>query len=512
MEYSSSKIARNTSYFTLALIIQKIISFVYFSYIAVKIGASSLGSYTFALFFTTIFAVLIDIGLSNVLVREVAKFREKSPLRREASQQYLSAVMSVKIPLAILVYAAAVITINFLDNPALVRQLVYLSGIIMVLDSFTLTFYSFLRGHQNLKFESIGTIIFQLIVFISGVAIVNLTKDLRILILAILVASFFNFCYSAILLKIKLGLKFIAQANKQAVKSILIFTIPFALAAIFTRVYGYLDTVLLNQLIDSTAVGYYSIPYKITFALQFIPMAFVASLYPAFSSAFAKATADKSDSLFYKQQLKSIFEKSLVYLGIIAVPVSLGVIALAKLLMIKVYTAEFAPSILPLQILIVSLVFLFLNFPLGSLLNACNRQTRNTVHIGAVMAINIILNIILIPRFSYIGAAMASSLSTFLMFCLQLYVAKQIVGFNNKFLIAKFAAILASGLIMYFGLVYLRPLVNFIVLIPLGAIIYAAVLYSLKGFNKDDLLTIKQSLKKTPVRRSSEQGERSVGG
>lgn len=479
MQYQQEKIARNTSYFTLALIIQKLISFIYFSYIAVKIGAHSLGSYTFALYFTTIFAVLIDIGLSNVLVREVAKFREKS-------QQYLSAVMSVKVPLAILVYLAAAVTINFLNNPAIVKQLVYLSGLIMVLDSFTLTFYSFLRGHQNLKFESIGTIIFQLIVFITGVIIVNLTKDLRILILAILLASFFNFSYSAILLKVKLGLKFIAKADKQIVKSILLFTVPFALAAIFTRVYGYIDTVLLNQLIGPAAVGYYSIPYKITFSFQFIPMALVASLYPAFSSYFVQS----------KELLEKTFAKALVFLGIIAVPISLGVIALARPLMIRVYTSEYEPSILPLQILIVTLFFLFLNFPLGSLLNACNRQTRNTIHIGIVMVVNIILNFLLIPRFSYIGAAVASSITTVLMFGLQMYVVRQIIPVNFKYLLARFGAIVISGLAMYFILVWLLHFLNFIVLVPIGAIIYLIVLYLLKGFTKEDLLIIKQSFKR----------------
>lgn len=479
MDYQAAKIAKNTSYFTSALIVQKLISFVYFSYIAVKIGAGSLGSYTFALYFTTIFAVLIDIGLANVLVREVAKFKEKS-------QEYLTAVMAVKAPLAMLVYGAVLLTINLLDNPLLVRQLVYLAGIIMVLDSFTLTFYAFLRGHQNLKFESIGTIIFQLIVFISGIIIVNLTSDLRVLIIAIMLASFFNFCYSGILLKVKLGLKFLGRVDKTIVKALLLFTVPFALAAIFTRVYGYLDTVLLNQMIDAKAVGYYSIPYKIAFSLQFIPMALVASLYPAFSSYFVKS----------KELLKSTFQKSLVFLGLIGVPISLGLTALARPLMLKVYTGEYEPSILPLQILLFSLIFLFLNFPLGSLLNACNRQSRNTIHIGIVMIFNLILNLILIPKFSYNGAAIASSISTALMFALQLRVARQIITLDAKYLLAKFGVILFSGVLMYFALAYLLNFFNFILLIPIGALIYLILVYLLKGLTKEDFFLVKASFKR----------------
>ncbi|HAH04479.1 MAG: Lipopolysaccharide O-side chain biosynthesis protein (O-antigen transpoter) [Parcubacteria group bacterium GW2011_GWA2_43_17] len=476
MAYNEEKIAQNTSYFTLALVIQKVISFVYFSYIAVQIGAAALGNYTFALFFTTIFSVMVDIGLANVLVREVSKFKEKS-------QHYLTAALAIKVPLALLTYAAVFLLINILDNPALVRQLVYLAGVIMVFDSFTLTFYAFLRARQNLKFESFGTIIFQIVVFVFGVIAVNLTHDLRILMLAILSASLFNFVYSGWLVKSKLKLRFFASPDKLLLKSLLVFTVPFALAAIFTRVYGYIDTVLLNQMIDETAVGFYSIPYKITFALQFIPMAFVASLYPAFSSYFLTAP----------ELLKKTFEKALVYLGIISVPLCLGVIALARPLMLKVYTSEYEPSILPLQILVVSLVFLFLNFPLGSLLNACNRQTRNTVHIGLVMSINIILNLLLIPRFSYIGAAVASSVSTVLMFLLQLYIAGKIVPLSGGFLMGKLWRVALAGAAMFFLIKFLIDFINFIYLIPLGGLVYFGVLYLMRGFDREDLRLIVRS-------------------
>jgi len=480
MAYEQEKITKNTSYFTLALIIQKLISFGYFSYIAVKIGPANLGYYTFALFFTTIVSVLIDFGLANVLVREVSKFKEKS-------QQYLSSALAIKIPLAIISYLLAVILINVLANPVLVRQLVYITGLIMVLDSLTLTFYAFLRGHQNLKYESLGTVIFQLIVLVSGVVIVNFTLDLRILMLAILVASLFNAIYSTWLIKVKLHLSFFKKVDKLIIKSLLLIAVPFALAAIFTKVYAYVDTVLLNQLVGNTAVGYYSIPYKITFSLQFIPMAFIASLYPAFASYFVSS----------REMLKTAFERSMVYLAIIGVPLTFGLVALARPVMLKVYTSQYEPSVLPLQILGASLAFLFLNFPLGALLNACSRQARNTVHVGLVMVINIILNLLLIPRFSYIGAAVASSVSTIIMFGLQFYVARQITPLAWKYLLIKFSAILAAGVLMYLSLIYLLTFVNFAILVPVGALIYFLLLYFFKGFTKLDLLALKRGLFKS---------------
>ena len=100
-----ANIAKNTSYFTLALILQKVISFTYFIIIARALGPEDLGKYYFAISFTTIFAIFIDLGLANVLTREVAKTEEKAA-------QFLNAVLAIKIPLAVISFGALIIMVN----------------------------------------------------------------------------------------------------------------------------------------------------------------------------------------------------------------------------------------------------------------------------------------------------------------------------------------------------------------------------------------------------------------
>ena len=52
---------------------------------------------------------------------------------------------------------------------------------------------------------------------------------------------------------------------------------PFALAAIFVKIYSTTDALLLEFYLGESAVGMYSIAYKLTYAFQFFPMAFVAA-------------------------------------------------------------------------------------------------------------------------------------------------------------------------------------------------------------------------------------------
>ena len=91
---TKASITKNAAFMTLASIGQKIISFVYFAIIARNIGEEGTGRYFFALAFTTVFVVFVDLGLTSVLVREAAKTREKI-------QSYFSTILSVKIILGI---------------------------------------------------------------------------------------------------------------------------------------------------------------------------------------------------------------------------------------------------------------------------------------------------------------------------------------------------------------------------------------------------------------------------
>ncbi|MCX6800130.1 MAG: oligosaccharide flippase family protein, partial [Candidatus Falkowbacteria bacterium] len=104
------QIAKNTSYFTLALILQKVLSFTYFAIIARALGPEDLGKYYFAISFTSIFAIFIDFGLSNTQTREIAKNNSKA-------QEITSLVLAIKIPLLIVIYSFVAILVNLMHYP-----------------------------------------------------------------------------------------------------------------------------------------------------------------------------------------------------------------------------------------------------------------------------------------------------------------------------------------------------------------------------------------------------------
>ena len=455
---------------TLASVGQKIVSFIYFTIIARFLGDTQLGIYTTALAFTVVFVVFVDLGLSNVLIREAAKYRDKI-------QSYLSTVLSVKIIFGLLSYITLVVVVNVFDYDPLIKKLVYISGITMLFDSFHLSLYGVLRVYKTLSFEAIGIVVSQVITLIIGGLALYLGWPMVWLILAFTIPSALNVLYVSLILFLRYGVKVIFSYDPVIFKSLIKIAAPFALAAIFARVYAYIDTLLLPKFISTEAAGWYAIAYKITFAFQFLPFALIAALYPRFSECF----------LYQKDKLKHLFERSFTYLFIVAIPISIGIAVLANDIVLEVYTETFLPSVLPLQILITGLTFSFISFLVGAFLNACDRQVTQTSIFGVVMVVNICCNIFLLPRYGVVGAASAALISDVLLVCFGWWFVPQVIVVSYRYIISVILRVGFSGVVMGLLVWYINQYVYFLVAIAFGVLIYPIMLFMTRSITISQL-------------------------
>lgn len=456
----SKKIAQNTAYMTAASVLQKAIAFLYFTLIARYIGAEGTGKYFFALSFTTVFVIFVDLGLTNVLIREAAKFKDKI-------QIYLSTVLSVKVVLGVLAYIAAVVAVNLMGYPESTRHLVYLSGVTMLFDSFHLSVYGVLRAIGDLKWEAISNVGSQALTLAMGSVFLYFDFPLIYLILAFTIPSALNALFGSSILYFKYKIKPKPEFYKNTFYTLGKIAIPFALAAVFARIYSYADTIILSKLASEEAVGWYSIPYKISNSFQFLPLALVAAIYPKFSQFY-----DEN-----KDKLANLFEKSLKYIFLLVFPIAVGIFVLGKDIILTIYTDEYLNSVLPLKILMGSLIFSFISFPIGSFLNACDKQKTQTAIVGVVMVVNIVLNFLLIPGYGVVGAAISALVGNFLLAAAGYVVVPKVTRISHKSIfLAKFK-ILFSSLVMGILVWYVNIHVHFVISIIAGAILYPTMLF-----------------------------------
>lgn len=387
-------VARNTAIMLIGSIGQKIVSLVYFSFLARWfLTKAELGDYASALAFSTIFVVFVDLGMNNILIRNAAQ-------DKESSSYLTSQILYIKIITGILAYGALMATGFLRGFDSYFLTLIAITGVAMLLDATHLTFYGYLRAQGKLQYEAWALAGSQLITMIVGTIGLLMGGKVAFLLCAFVVASTVNVIYSYTQAK-KHGLVLSwPDSMTRPGLAILKTAWPFSLALIFGRFYSYSDIILLKMLRGAEEVAIYSTPSKISFAFQFVPLAFMAALYPRLSELA------KDNYLEFKKALSL----SIKYLLLIAAPISAGTFILAKPIIIFTFSEKYLSSVVPMQILIISLIFAFISFPLGAALNASGHERRQTWLTAATLLVNVVANFIYIPLYGATGAAWAALL------------------------------------------------------------------------------------------------------
>jgi O-antigen/teichoic acid export membrane protein len=464
-----SQLARNTALLTAASIGQKAVAFLYFAAIAKTIGDSATGAYFLALGLTTTIGVLDDLGLTSVLIREVARTPEKAIV-------YTRNIMGLKMLTMPITVLCAFILPGLLGFDAQASTLAFIAVIVMLCDTVSLTFYGALRGLHVLKYESIGIFVGQTITTIIGVfVLLEGATDLRFLILALIAGSLWNACFAVYNVVKRLGIKALAPSYSLGLEP-LKMSFMFFLAAIFVKVYSYVDSFTLNMVMGQAAVGVYAVAYKLTYAFQFLPLAFVGALYPAMSAQAGDKVA-----------LKKTFLQAEWYVALLAAPVVFGIFAIAPELIHTFYGSDYAESPAVLQILIFVLIFVFLDFPMGSFMNATGNQRIKTGIMGVTMVINVVSNLLLIPVLGIPGAAVSALLCFAFMFTAGFFAVRHIAGVTTFDIILKVGGLFAAGAVMSAVVMILKPFMFWALTIPVGALVFFMVAFLTKAITVNHL-------------------------
>lgn len=452
----AKSIAQNAAWLMFATTAQKAISFVTFIVIARLVDVAVTGEFFFAVSITSIFVTIADLGLTPVLIREMAA-NEK---RGRAAFARAMIAKAFLLPLT----AGLAIGYAWLIN---VRGDVFMAVVIsalfvMAADATSVMWYGAIRGRRELRYEAAGMFLGQILTATIGISAAYLGFGVVGLVWGLAAASLWNVGWSVYQVW-RLGL-WPKGASQWSWLELARMAAPFAMAGIFVKIYSYVDSQVLNAVHGAVAVGQYAVAYKLTYALQFMPMVFVAALYPGLSHA---AEHDKG-------AIPGIMKGSQRLMLLAAVPMTALLSALSGRLIYLLYGAKYAGSIPTLLVLPWVLIPIFLDFPIGSLLNSTRRAHLKTAAMGIAMVINVILNFILVPPYGPVGAAWAGVVSFWALFFVGWWFARKDMAlswFGPLFLRALGAALVTWSAITYF----IPPMTNVFAFVFAVAVAIAAL-------------------------------------
>ena len=458
-------------------ILSYLLIFFYVLYVARYLGAEGFGILSLAISLTGIFGILVDMGLSTLMIREY--FRDKSK-----TNKFISNTALMKIILSFLMLGLLYLFVNISGYPELVKNMVFVVYLSVMINAFCLIFSAVMQAEEKMEYVSISTIL-NSVVMLSG-TLIGIYYSFNIIFFAGLyvISNSLNFIYLSSVYLLKFDVPKI-EVDLGFWKSTLKEAWPYGFTGLSGLLYTYVDSIMLS-LHASLVVGWCGAAYRLMMITLFIPNTVNIAIFPLMSRLHVSS----------KDSLILINERYLKYMLIVGVPLGLGTTILADKIILLVFGAGFAPSVIALQILIWTIVFTFAGATFAQLLQSTNKQLLLTKISFICLIINIILNIILIPKYSYVGASLVTVITEIILVSYILFATFRLgYSIDSKKIINILCKVMFSSLIMSTFLLYFYNL-NFYVLIIIAALLYFAVIYLTRTIDTVDKQLFRQLIGK----------------
>lgn len=455
------------------------------------LGPSDYGLIAIGEMILQISMVLCLVGLSSGITRFVSQYIAEGRMDKVKGVIYGAFKIVVPISLVasfILITFSDKISVGFFHDVSLVYVLIIFSLTLPLSTIITLfggSFYGFKKPQYLLFTTALGrelsVLLLTLIIIFLGGSIFQISL---IYLISFIIATLISFLiYKKNILPI-LGKKTVALYNYN---ELLYFSLPLFFSGIFVQIMGWADTLILGNLKSTFDVGIYNAAMPLATSLAMFLAAFTNIFFPIMNELKAKNKI-KEVGITY-----SIVQR---WLFMICLPIILFVILFSKNILIISFGNDYVSGNLVLVILIVASFVNVITGPCHQILMTFNK-TKIIFFVNSIMAIsNLILNIILIPKYGINGAAIATGITLALRELIIFSVARKYVRINIKlsiyyrFLMSGIIPLIITFIIFNVMIPYISEILLTIILSPVYFVMYVLMLIWLKSFNDNDLVIL----------------------
>lgn len=437
-----------------------------FPYTSRILGPEGTGHVNFATSFVSYFILLASIGIPMYGVREIARVKDDKKKLIKTTQELFILHIAVSF-FVFLVFLGLILTNGrFYEE----RVLFFITSFSIILTALGMEWLY--QGLEEYAYITLRSIIVSAISTIAIFVFIHSKEDYIISgaigVIGSLGSSILNFYNARKIL-------FANNSEKWDLKKYFVPLMRIFLMNFVISIYIQLDTVLLGFLSNARNVGYYSSAMKLTKMLLSLVTSLGTVLLPRLSYHIYNGN---------KQEFDNLLNKSFSVILLLSIPLVSGLMLLNKEIILIFSGIEYLPA--ASCIIITAPVILFIGltnifgiqilYPLGK-----DIQVTWSVSLGAL--VSLILNIILIPRFAHIGAAISTLISEIVVFFIMFLVVKKFYPINLhiisilKYFFAATLMLLSVALIQYtIDLLWLRLTIA----LSLGAVVYLGLLILLK--------------------------------
>jgi O-antigen/teichoic acid export membrane protein len=454
------------------------LAFVVAIFVPRYLGAVGIGELSIASSVWSIMAVLIAFGMDTHITKTVARDPDKTA-------EVLGTSLVIRFAFFIIACVLVSSYVFFAKHDTRIVILSIIMGTSCVFGTVSGAFAAVLCGLERMDLTSLNGVIIKIIVTTFTLFVIFMGYSIYIIALVGLISNVFGTLFMGYFIKKKY--KIYLRFSLDEAQKMFQISAPYLVTAITISAYQQIDTLFIASLVDAKTVGWYNTAINLFGTLMFLPVAFGNVIFPALSRSYVTA----------QEKLLLIARRSIDLMFLFSIPIGLGILVVAKPLVVLLYGEEFTASGPVLSILGVVLIFTYINTLLGQLLISTDRTSKwNMVMIGWAL-LTIPLDLFLVPwtRDVYQNGALGGALSYLLteggmVMGAILLLPKGTLQWSN---LRTATLSLVSGLMMISTSWWFRE--NFmIVSILVGAVTYIAAVLLLRVIPHEDMLLIKETI------------------
>ncbi len=477
MNETTASIARNTKAMMMSQVITWISSFVLMSFMPRYLGPEEFGRLYFAITINAIAGLIMDLGLTMLLVKSIARDRNQlsTMLVNGGVLRSLAWTLSLVGTMAFVVLS---------DYPAKTVNIVFVLALANWFYGMYDIIHRVFNGLERLEYRSICLVIEKVFLAIVGVTVLLMGMGPLAVAVVMLLSMVLNFAVSSYYLKKLANVDFTIEPKQWV--PILKQGFPFMVSTTFAFIYYRIDVMMLSSMTNDAVVGWYGAPYRLFDTLMFFPLILTTAVFPVLARLWQTSRENMVDTS----------RKLLDLTVIVAVPLAVGMSALAQPIISLLFgLQEYWNSIVLLQILSLSLLLVYVDFVFNTVLVSYDKQKQLSLVAISATFLNIGMNFIAIPYFQNvhgngaIGAALTTAATETFVMGMSIYLLpKGTFNSSNYSLIVK---TLFGGALMWGAVWVIREQLptgfGWIVAGIVGTALYVFALYALRVVSKREL-------------------------
>lgn len=464
-------IAKNTAIHAIGRVVSIVLALAAMAIMTRALGSVGFGGYSTIIAFLQFFGITVDFGLTFTANRMLGAISSK-----EESEKLMSNLLTLRFFSAIVFLGVAPVVALFFPYPAVVKQGMFLTSLSFLAIIMGQTLVPIFQKELKMIYPTLAEL-FGRIVLVAGVGLAAYVHAGFLWFMAVIVAgSVVQYLFLHVY--VRKFLRFAWAFEWSVWRRIILTSWPIGIAIIFNLVYLKADTIILSVLRPQAEVGFYGGAYRVIDQFTALATMFANLILPPMTAAWVARDVAR---------FKRMYERAFDGYAILAFPLAVGALVVSRPLMQFVAGTEFDPAGSVLAILMIGMVGVFFSTLFGHMVVIFDKQKAMILGYAATAVFGLAMYAFMIPRYGMIGAAWSTVATEMLIMMITFFAVWKTMAMVPSLAVAwrAVAAAIVMGLFLYAA----RDL-HIALLVPAGAIMYAAALYLFGGIKSETVREI----------------------